>query len=101
MEAVRRHFRPEFINRVDEIVQFDPLSPPQLREVARLQVGGRRRAVTAEGLAVDGVAIVVLGSDGGCGWVEAGARGAGGRSAACSIALFDLLGINRRAGVEP
>jgi ATP-dependent Clp protease ATP-binding subunit ClpB len=37
MEVVRRHFRPEFLNRVDEIVQFDPLSPQQLREVARLQ----------------------------------------------------------------
>ncbi|KAI7843936.1 hypothetical protein COHA_002475 [Chlorella ohadii] len=37
MEVVRHHFRPEFLNRVDEIVQFDPLSPQQLREVARLQ----------------------------------------------------------------
>lgn len=37
MHAVRAHFRPEFLNRIDEIVQFDPLSPPQLREVARLQ----------------------------------------------------------------
>lgn len=37
MEVVRRHFRPEFLNRVDEIVQFDPLTPAQLRNVARLQ----------------------------------------------------------------
>ncbi|KAL4440689.1 hypothetical protein ABPG77_000398 [Micractinium sp. CCAP 211/92] len=37
MEVVRRHFRPEFLNRIDEIVQFDPLSPEQLRGVARLQ----------------------------------------------------------------
>ncbi|PSC72780.1 chaperone 1 [Micractinium conductrix] len=37
MEVVRRHFRPEFLNRIDEIVQFDPLSLAQLREVARLQ----------------------------------------------------------------
>eukprot|EP00887_Chlorella_sp_A99_P002690 scaffold6.g2690.t1 len=37
MELVRKHFRPEFLNRIDEIVQFDPLSPAMLREVARLQ----------------------------------------------------------------
>ncbi|KAL4457526.1 hypothetical protein ABPG75_012391 [Micractinium tetrahymenae] len=37
MEVVRRHFRPEFLNRIDEVVQFDPLSPEQLRGVARLQ----------------------------------------------------------------
>ena len=37
MDIIRKHFRPEFLNRLDEIVIFDPLSPEQLREVARLQ----------------------------------------------------------------
>lgn len=37
MDLVRSHFRPEFLNRLDEIVLFDPLAPAQLREVARLQ----------------------------------------------------------------
>lgn len=37
MELCRKHFRPEFLNRIDEIVQFDPLSPGMLRGVARLQ----------------------------------------------------------------
>ncbi|KDD73265.1 AAA+ ATPase, partial [Helicosporidium sp. ATCC 50920] len=44
--AVRRHFRPEFLNRIDETVVFDPLSPPQLRGIARLQaaeIGDRLR----------------------------------------------------------
>lgn len=35
---VRRHFRPELLNRLDEIVVFDPLSHEQLRKVARLQM---------------------------------------------------------------
>lgn len=35
---VRRHFRPELLNRLDEIVIFDPLSHEQLRKVARLQM---------------------------------------------------------------
>jgi ATP-dependent Clp protease ATP-binding subunit ClpB len=38
MDAVRAHFRPEFLNRLDEVVVFNALSPAQLREVGRLQV---------------------------------------------------------------
>ena len=37
MNVVRNNFRPEFLNRLDEMVIFDPLGPGQLREVARLQ----------------------------------------------------------------
>jgi ATP-dependent Clp protease ATP-binding subunit ClpB len=37
MNVVRSSFRPEFLNRLDEMVIFDPLGPDQLREVARLQ----------------------------------------------------------------
>jgi ATP-dependent Clp protease ATP-binding subunit ClpB len=36
MGAVKRHFRPEFINRLDDIVVFEPLSRQQLLGVARL-----------------------------------------------------------------
>lgn len=38
MQEVRKHFRPELLNRLDEIVVFDPLSRDQLRKVARLQM---------------------------------------------------------------
>lgn len=38
MEVVKKHFRPEFINRLDDTVVFDPLSEKQLMHVARLQV---------------------------------------------------------------
>jgi ATP-dependent Clp protease ATP-binding subunit ClpB len=37
MNVVRQSFRPEFLNRLDEMVIFDPLGQTQLREVARLQ----------------------------------------------------------------
>lgn len=37
MDLIRASFRPEFLNRLDEIVIFDPLERQQLREVARLQ----------------------------------------------------------------
>jgi ATP-dependent chaperone ClpB len=38
MEIVRRAFRPEFINRLDEIVVFHPLQPEQIRAIARIQI---------------------------------------------------------------
>ncbi|GJY05473.1 disease resistance TIR-NBS-LRR class family protein [Tanacetum coccineum] len=38
MHEVRRHFKPEFLNRLDEIVVFDPLSHDQLKKVVLLQM---------------------------------------------------------------
>ena len=38
MEVVGQHFRPEFINRVDDIVVFHPLAREQLLDIARIQV---------------------------------------------------------------
>jgi ATP-dependent Clp protease ATP-binding subunit ClpB len=38
LEVVRHAFRPEFINRLDEIVVFHPLQQEQIRAIARIQV---------------------------------------------------------------
>jgi ATP-dependent Clp protease ATP-binding subunit ClpB len=38
LRAVRGHFRPEFLNRLDDLVVFKPLTRPQLHAVMRLQV---------------------------------------------------------------
>ena len=38
MEVVGQHFRPEFVNRVDEIVVFHPLDQKQIRQIAGIQV---------------------------------------------------------------
>ncbi|HCS91991.1 MAG: ATP-dependent chaperone ClpB [Thiohalocapsa sp. PB-PSB1] len=38
MEIVRQAFRPEFINRLDEIVVFHPLDENQIRAIARIQI---------------------------------------------------------------
>jgi ATP-dependent Clp protease ATP-binding subunit ClpB len=38
MEAVRAHFRPEFLNRVDELVIFEPLSREQISEIVEIQL---------------------------------------------------------------
>jgi ATP-dependent Clp protease ATP-binding subunit ClpB len=39
MDAVSNHFRPEFINRIDEVVVFDPLARDQIAGIARIQLG--------------------------------------------------------------
>ena len=42
MDVVGHHFRPEFINRVDEIVVFHPLDRQQIRTIAAIQIEGLR-----------------------------------------------------------
>ena len=39
MEALRAHFRPEFLNRVDEIIIFDRLSDQDLAKIVEIQLG--------------------------------------------------------------
>ena len=39
MEVVAQHFRPEFINRIDEVVVFHPLNKKQIRNIALIQIG--------------------------------------------------------------
>jgi ATP-dependent Clp protease ATP-binding subunit ClpB len=39
MEVVGTHFRPEFINRVDEVVVFHPLSREHIRLIVDIQLG--------------------------------------------------------------
>ena len=41
-EVLRQHFRPEFLNRVDEIVVFHALHREQLREIVEIQLGRLR-----------------------------------------------------------
>jgi ATP-dependent Clp protease ATP-binding subunit ClpB len=43
MDELRRHFRPEFLNRVDEVVLFKPLTLPEIEKVVDLLVADLRR----------------------------------------------------------
>jgi ATP-dependent Clp protease ATP-binding subunit ClpB len=49
MEVVGQHFRPEFINRVDEMVVFHPLEQEQIREIAVIQLGFLRKRLESHG----------------------------------------------------
>ena len=43
LEIVQQHFRPEFINRLDDIVVFHPLGAEQIRAIVDIQLGYLRR----------------------------------------------------------
>lgn len=43
MDAVNNHFRPEFINRIDEVVVFDPLAKEQIAGIADIQLNRLRK----------------------------------------------------------
>lgn len=53
LRPLREHFRPEFLNRIDEIVVFRQLTSDQLREITRLLLERTRRLLHAQGVSVD------------------------------------------------
>jgi len=53
MNVVGQHFRPEFINRVDETVVFHPLAQSQIRGIATIQLAGLRGRLAERELALE------------------------------------------------
>jgi len=53
MEAVKHHFKPEFINRLDDVVVFDPLSQDQLVGIVDIQLEGLAERLAARRLTLD------------------------------------------------
>ena len=43
MDVVSHHFRPEFINRIDDTVVFHPLTPAEIKKIAVIQLAGLRK----------------------------------------------------------
>ena len=66
MEIVGQHFRPEFINRVDDIVVFHPLGKDQLRSIVDIQLGYLRKRLADRDieLNLDTAAMDLLGEAG-------------------------------------
>ena len=50
LEALRGHFRPEFLNRIDEIIIFDRLTAQELKGIVDIQLQRVRRRLEAKGL---------------------------------------------------
>ena len=53
MEIVGQHFRPEFINRVDEVVVFHPLGQEHIRKIVDIQVGYLRKRLADRDLELE------------------------------------------------
>lgn len=53
MEIVGTHFRPEFINRVDEVVVFHPLGRDQIAGIANIQLGLLKRRLSDRELSLE------------------------------------------------
>ncbi|MDO4428750.1 MAG: ATP-dependent Clp protease ATP-binding subunit [Atopobiaceae bacterium] len=53
MSELKKHFRPEFLNRVDEVVVFRSLTPEQLRGIVDLMVADLRERLIAEGMSIE------------------------------------------------
>src|SRR5471032_305760 len=53
MDALTSHFRPEFINRVDEVVIFEPLARDQIAGITEIQLGRLRGRLTERELKLE------------------------------------------------
>jgi ATP-dependent Clp protease ATP-binding subunit ClpB len=52
-EALRDRFRPELLNRIDEVVEFHPLTREQLGEIVELQLVRLRARLAERGISID------------------------------------------------
>ena len=50
MDAVKAAFKPEFVNRLDDVVIFDPLSKEQLTSIVDIQIGSLQKRLAARRL---------------------------------------------------
>jgi ATP-dependent Clp protease ATP-binding subunit ClpB len=53
LAELRAHFRPEFLNRIDDTVLFTPLTPAQIERIAELLIGDLHRRLAARGLTLE------------------------------------------------
>ena len=53
MQVVRGHFRPEFLNRIDESVVFDPLGSKDIRAIAAIQTQSLAQRLKERDIAIE------------------------------------------------
>jgi ATP-dependent Clp protease ATP-binding subunit ClpC len=53
MEILRRHFRPEFLNRIDEIIVFHALTKEQIKDIVKLQLERVKRMARGQGIELE------------------------------------------------
>ena len=50
MEMLKKTIRPEFLNRIDEIIMFQPLDKEQIKQIVRLQINGIQKMLADNGV---------------------------------------------------
>lgn len=53
LEMLKNTIRPEFLNRIDDIIMFEPLTQPQIEQIVRLQVAGIARLLKDQDVQLD------------------------------------------------
>ena len=53
MDVLRRHFRPEFINRIDDIIVFDSLNAEQIKNIVQFQLDKVCQVLAGQGVTVE------------------------------------------------
>ncbi len=53
LDALRQHFRPEFLNRVDEVIMFDRLGEAELKKIVEIQLGRLTKRLEEQKIALN------------------------------------------------
>ena len=53
MEVLKRTVRPEFLNRIDEVIMFEPLSQTDIREILRMQIRDLQEKLSENGVSIE------------------------------------------------
>ncbi|MGL4411166.1 MAG: ATP-dependent chaperone ClpB [Bacteroidales bacterium] len=53
MELLKRTIRPEFLNRIDEVIMFTPLTLSEIRDVVYIQINGIQKMLCHNGMRID------------------------------------------------
>ena len=52
LEVLKRTVRPEFLNRIDEVIMFEPLSQTDIRQILRMQITGLQEKLAENGVSI-------------------------------------------------
>ena len=53
LEVLKRTVRPEFLNRIDEVIMFEPLSQTDIREILKMQIRDLQNKLSENGVTVE------------------------------------------------
>lgn len=53
LELLKKTIRPEFLNRIDDIIMFTPLNEAEIRQIVSLQLNGVKKMLAQNGIALD------------------------------------------------